>query len=165
MNGLNVAQVKEFIIRPTLAQFPLRYDTEAAVNLLAGTMLVESGGVYIGQLSNGPGIGVCQMEQATHDDCYLTFLSYSENITLYKAVQSFVSPVSLLNLPLHVEMYGNLYYAFAMCRVKYIRSPDPLPAYNDAAALAAYHKAWYNTALGAADVTKNIPLFQEAINA
>lgn len=159
--GLNVAQVKQFIIRPTLAQFPLKYDTEAATNLLAGTMLVETGGVFIAQ-DGGPAIGICQMEQATHDDCYATFLNYPENAAIRIAARAFI-PSSTATASLH--MHGNLYYAFAMCRVKYIRAPAPLPAAVNAYGLAMYHKMFYNTALGATEIDKSVALFQEAINA
>ena len=62
-------------------------------------------------------------------------------------------------------MVWNLRYAVLMARVKYIRAPVPLPDAADAAALSAYHKQHYNTALGQANASANTPLFQQAVNA
>lgn len=160
--GLNVSQIKQYVIRPTLAQFPAKWDSEAAVVLLTGTMLVESTGVYIEQLGGGPAIGVCQMEPATHDDCYNTFLNDAANLELLLAVKSFLAtgPGEALD-----QMHGNLFYAFAMARVKYIRARPALPAATDAVALAEYHKANYNSSLGATVVAASTALFRQAIAA
>jgi hypothetical protein len=162
-NGLNISEVKELIIVPTLKMFPIKWNTAAAINLLAGTMLVESHGVYIEQVGGGPAIGICQMEPATHDDCYNTFLNYTPNADLLRAVQSFIMPSNVLSRL--DQMHGNLYYAFAMARVKYIRVPMDLPAAEDALGLANYHKAFYNTANGATDVSVSEMYFQQAISA
>jgi hypothetical protein len=63
------------------------------------------------------------------------------------------------------QLVGNLPYGAAICRLKYLRAPQALPNPKDAAAMAAYHKQIYNTALGAADFVTNTPLFQQAIDA
>lgn len=163
MSGLNVTQVKTFIIRPTLALLPERWNSEAAVNLLAGTFLVESGGEYIAQLGGGPALGVCQMEPVTHNDCYATFLNYPEQAELRKAVMGLLAPNPASPLD---QLPGNLFYAFAMARVRYIRAPEALPSAADAVGLAGYWKAVYNTAGGAGAVdASHIALFQQAIAA
>jgi hypothetical protein len=162
MSGLNLTQVKALIIRPVLAEFPDRYGTEAAVNLLAGTMLAESGGINLAQLGGGPARGLWQMEQETHDDCYVNFLNFQGQEVLKITVQGFLGAQP--SDPM-VAMCGNLFYACAMARVKYIRSPLALPAATDAVAMADYHKAVYNSAFGSANATANVPLFQAGIDA
>lgn len=162
MTGLNLSQVKAYVIAPVLALFPEQWNSPAAVNLLAGTFLVESSGVYIHQLGRGPALGVCQMEPVTHNDCYATFLDYPQNADLKKVLLGLLAPLPASPLD---QLPGNLFYAFAMARVKYIRAPDALPAANDAAGLAGYHKRFYNTAGGATQVSESVILFQQAVAA
>jgi hypothetical protein len=162
MNGLNVSQIKQNVIIPTLELLtPILYSLDA-VNLLAGTMLVESGGVYIRQLGTGPAVGIFQMEKATHDDCYNTFLNYISQSELKRAVISLLAAEPVLPMD---QLAGNLFYAAAMCRVKYYRCPQALPSATDALGLANYHKTWYNTAAGATVVSESQYLFQQAIEA
>jgi hypothetical protein len=164
--GLNLMQFKYSIVKPVIRMFPAPYNSDAAVNLLTGTALVESGLEDLVQLPNGPALGLWQMEPATHYDCWTHFLDYEKNDELVKIAKS-VTNADDLSLIWYgdLTMVWNLRYACFMARVKYIRAPNALPAADDALALAAYHKTWYNTALGAADVQKNTPLFQEAIDA
>ena len=153
---MNLSEIKHQIIAPTLQEIGLYSDT--ALNLVTGTGLVESGFRVTVQIGGGPALGWFQMEPATHDDCWRNYLRYKTELA--RAVSSLCSgenpSVSLLR--------SNPAYAAAMCRVKYFRVPAPLPP-NNAASLSLYHKRYYNTMQGKADATKNIPLFQEAIDA
>lgn len=158
MSGLSLIQVKKLIIKPVLDAFPARYARP--YNLLLGTLLVESGGVYIKQLGGGPALGPFEMELATHNDCYNNFLRYPANAALLAVVKSTLGSGVFSGA---AAMEGNFYYAAAMARVKYIRVDAPLPSETDAAALAAYHKDWYNTADGATDVSESEALFAQAI--
>ncbi|MXV44376.1 hypothetical protein GS501_04855 [Saccharibacter sp. 17.LH.SD] len=157
MSGLNLSQLKTEIVRPTLKAIGLW--SIAAENLLTGTALVESGGVYLRQLGSGPALGLWQMEPFTHDDCWQNFLNFPAHHSLTDALLAMQShddtPVN--------QLMSNLRYGCAMARVKYLRAPAPLPEATDAAALSAYHKRWYNTENGAADEHTNIPHFLEAI--
>jgi len=157
--GLDLSQIKTQVIEPTLALFPSKWNSPAAVNLLLGTMLVESGGIYVRQVGGGPALGVCQMEPATLQDCYDNFLDFSANAQIKAAVAN----VTVMGLDIVEQLEGNLYYAFAMARVKYIRAVPPLPAANDYVGLANYHKDYYNTSLGATIIGQSQYLFQEAI--
>lgn len=154
--GLHISQFKLLIIRTTLQEIGLASD--AAVNLLLGTALVESGIYFLRQL-RGPALGLWQMEPATHDDCWHTFLN--QKADLAQAVRLIAGRES----PSASLLIGNLPYACAMARIKYLRAPSPLPLATDATALSAYHKQFYNTPLGAADPAKNAAAFQQAINA
>ncbi|MFT9424981.1 MAG: hypothetical protein ABF570_07600, partial [Acetobacter syzygii] len=74
MQGLDLAQFKALLVRPVLAQIGLA--GAAAVPLVTGTALVESGLVWLRQNGGGPALGLWQMEPATHDDCWRNFLAF-----------------------------------------------------------------------------------------
>lgn len=155
--GLDVGQLKREIVQPTLSAIGL--GGIAAVNLMTGIALAESRGTYLCQL-NGPALGLWQMEPTTHDDCWSNFLHALPQAGLSMRIRALLSPEPRL-----IQLVANLRYACAMARVKVLRAPDPLPAATDAAALSAYHKQFYNTALGAANAGANRVLFQAAIDA
>ncbi|WP_415500068.1 hypothetical protein [Acetobacter sp.] len=156
MPGLNISQFKTLVVRPALAQIGL--STDAAVNLLTGTALAESGLVWLAQI-RGPALGVFQMEPATHDDCWRTFLP-SQPI-----LAAWLRQMAGQDMPAATVMVGNLAYACAMARVKYYRAAQLLPSASDASGLSAYHKQHYNTPLGSADAGRNVAVFQQAIDA
>lgn len=156
MSGLDLAQFKALIVRPVVSALG---PGEGAVNLLTGTALVESGLAYLVQI-RGPALGLFQMEPATHDDCWQTWLHY-QNAT----AASLLQVCGLSSPPGAGAMVSNLRYACAMARVKYLRALPSLPDASDAAGLSAYHKQHYNTPLGAANATRNDALFQQAIDA
>ena len=76
MTGLNLSQFKSLIVRPALAGAGL--GGEAAVNLLTGTCLVESGLSWLAQV-RVPALGIVRMEPTTHDDCWVNYLRYQQD--------------------------------------------------------------------------------------
>lgn len=152
---MQLSSIKHEIIAPTLKEIGLYSDT--ALNLVTGTGLVESGYRVTSQYGGGPALGWFQMEPATHDDIWRNYLKYRPELS--DAVSSLCSGEN----PSASLLRSNPSYAAAMCRVKYLRVPAPLPP-NNAVSLSLYHKKYYNTILGKANATKNIPLFQEAID-
>jgi hypothetical protein len=159
MSGIALSQLKYAVVEPALLAIGLAGT--AALNLVTGTALVESGAQYVQQI-NGPALGLWQMEPATEQDCWTNFLGY--NTALAAQVKALLAPYNSVDQRTQ-QLVSNMLYAAAMCRIKYRRAAPPLPAYNDAAGMADYHKSVYNTALGAANVATNTPLFQQAINA
>ena len=153
---MNLSQIKSRAIAPALDRIGL--GGAAAVNLITGTGLVESGYRVTQQIGGGPALGWFQMEPATHDDCWENFLKYRPELA--EKIRGLIYGLN----PVSHMLRNNAAYAVAMCRVKYLRVSEPLPDAN-AAAMAAYHKKYYNTPLGKANAAKNIPLFQEAIDA
>lgn len=136
---LNVAQFRTEIVRPTLNAIGLWSD--AAETLVLGTAIQESRLTYLRQLG-GPARGLYQMEPATHDDIWNSFLDYRDDLA--HRVSALIAPT-----PDSVDqLETNLVYATAMCRVKYLRASEPLPAADDIDGLGAYWKTNYNTALG-----------------
>jgi hypothetical protein len=156
MTGLNLTDLKFRVIEPALLVVGL--SSTAAINLVAGTALVESACQYLVQQGGGPAKGLWQVEEATEQDMWKSYLAY--HASLASLVRSLLAPGETTP-----QLVWNLAYGAVTCRIKYYRSPLALPAYNDAAGMAALHKQVYNTALGAADPTTNTPLFQQAIAA
>lgn len=159
---LDYRQVRKFVAKPAL----MRLDawSQAAENLCMGTAMTESGLVYIDQKDKadkpGPAYGLCQMEAPTHLDLYDTILL--RNKELRRKVLGMVTPFTA-TIPDPGEMVFNMLYAFAMCRVFYMRVPIALPLEGDAMSLAQYHKKYYNTYLGATKVEDSVKHFDYVI--
>ena len=136
---IDPSQLREYVIRPTL--MAIGHGAPAAEELLLGTAIQESGLKYLHQIGGGPAVGLWQMEPTTHDDCYATYLDYRGPLR--------ASIVSLSVTQKAEEMAWNLRYACAMARIKYLRSPLPLPAAGDVEGMAAMWKQCYNSAGGA----------------
>ncbi|GBR19441.1 hypothetical protein [Gluconobacter japonicus] len=159
MTGLDVAQLKHCVVDPTLTGLGL--GGAAAVNLLTGTALAESRGMYLKQVGGGPALGLWQMEPATHDDCWNNFLRFPVGKRLGCLLEEMLAP----DLPRSAQMITNLRYACAMARIRFYRVKEALPGANDPYALSRYHKVHYNTVLGAADPGANAVYFKAALQA
>lgn len=162
--GLDPEQLVLHIIRPVL-QRELGLWSPPAEVLVLGTALTESETKYVDQIDNankpGPAFGLWQMEGRTHADIYRNWLcSHQELKQKVLRLAGYFSG----DFPDPGELVGNLFYACAMCRIHYRRVPASLPSTNDAAAMAAYHKRYYNTAGGKTEVEKSIKHFQFAID-
>lgn len=154
--GIDVEQYRALIVRPALERIQL-WSPPAEVIVL-GSALVESELKYVKQLNGGPACGPHQMEPATHDDIYGSFLIYHPVIRQRVVCLSsswFLKPDAR-------EMIGNWMYAAAMCRVYYRRISAALPRADDVLGMACYWKRYYNTRLGAGTVDKAIPHFEIA---
>ncbi len=119
---MNVDHLIKYIIEPTLHHIDLH--SNAAVQLLAGTALVESNLEYLHQIG-GPARGLYQCEPATHSDVWVNFLAHrkplADKIIMMKPAW-----------PVGDDLLYDAFYATAICRVHYLRDPDPLPPNTDA---------------------------------
>lgn len=150
--GLSPRHLLLHVIRPTLAFITGTDAPEgaatAAEELVLGTAAHESKLRALDQITGradatlGPAFGLWQMERATHDDIWQSYLSYRKPLAarLRDLVCAWPDPV--------VQLATNLCYGAAMARVHYMRVPAPLPPAGNVAAQAAYWKAHYNTAAG-----------------
>lgn len=140
MNGIDAAQLRDLIIRPTLES--LGMYSKAAEQLVLGTACHESEcGQWLKQI-RGPALGIYQMEPATHGDIINNWLVH--NAALYERVMRVVGDGRFSA----DRLVYDLRYATVMCRLHYRRRPEPLPDAGDWAAMAEYHKKYYNTYLG-----------------
>lgn len=136
MSGIAPNDLRLYVIRPVCTVMGLGGD--AVEELLLGTAMQESScGARIVQ-NGGPALGVWQMEPATHDDLWTNFLAF--RIPLADKVSTFLFTA----LPKSVQLIGNLYYACAMARVQYFRSPRPIPSAGDIEGQAELYKVAYN---------------------
>ena len=124
----------------------------AADDLVLGTGAQESHYQFVRQLGGGPALGYWQMEPATHDDCWESYLRYPVRYNLATKIKSLLNG----DPPVANAMVTNPHYAAAMCRIRYLRVHEPLPNYGDVHAYAAYWKQFYNTPLGAGTIQEFI---------
>jgi len=137
--GLNPHQLLEFVIRPALQRLGLW--SEEAEQLVVGTGIQESGLRHLRQIGGGPGLGIWQMEPKTHADIWDNFLRFRTKLGL-----NVLGPYSK---PSHARLVWDLAYGCSMCRIHYLRCPEPLPPSGDIEAQANFWKLHYNTPSGA----------------
>lgn len=150
--------IREYIIRPTLQVVDMWSD--AAEVLVYGTGMVESGFNAIRQ-TTGPALGFYQCEPATYKD-----LGQYIRINFAKGLlDKILSACYYECMPVDpAELMSNIKFATLICRIHYWRVRAKLPNANDANGLASYHKMYYNSAKGKADVERNTEIFQRIIN-
>lgn len=159
--SINKAQLID-LVEDTLIEMAL-YSDEAK-DLVLGTIAQESHfGTYIKQIK-GPAKGIAQIEPYTHDDMWENFIRYKEDIQAY--LFSITSARSRKTyeghqLPDASELVWNLKYSIAMCRVFYLRRPEPIP--KDLVGQAEYYKLHYNTNRGKATVEEYIKNYRRFV--
>jgi hypothetical protein len=153
--------VRKYIIVPTLQITGLHSDS--AEILIYGTGYVETGYDYLVQMGNpkNGGIGFWQDEPSDFNDI-VTWLKNGFNKTMMDRVLSACYYTIMPSDPM--ALASNLKLAVMFCRLHYYRVKQALPEPTDAAGMAQYHKKWYNSSLGAADVDKNTEIFQKIVN-
>ena len=75
---LSSIHLQDRVIAPALDKIDLW--SRAAEELVLGTAIVESGLTYLIQHSDGPALGLWQIEPATHEDLYTNFLNYRPDL-------------------------------------------------------------------------------------
>jgi len=141
-------QLCDYVIRPSLQQVGLH--SKSAEQLLLGTCCVESAiGTYLKQIG-GPALGIYQMEAATHWDCYANYLRYKPDLMAKIRPMIPSGDWDTANqCPQDNLLITDLRYATVMARIKYLRSPVPLPREDDWHECAVMWKSVYNTIHGA----------------
>lgn len=156
---MNLKQMETYVIKPVLEKIDMYSLGAARLILLTG--YVESRYEYVAQIS-GPARSFWQVEPATANDHYTTYLDYRPEL-MDKVLQ-------LRNgeeLGTEFCLATNMAYAVAMARIKYYRSKTPMPAFDDLIAQANFWKETYNTEHGAGTVSQFIemcrPIQQELL--
>jgi hypothetical protein len=161
---MQAKDIHKLIITPTL-QIAGLYSESADI-LIYGTGWVESEYFYkeqIGHPKNG-GLGYWQDEPSDYKDI-ISWLNKPVNRSLLDRILSSCYYTVLPSDPR--VLISNIKYACLICRLHYHRAElnhHELPDSKDAKALAIYHKRWYNSSLGAADIDKNTIVFQRIID-
>ena len=139
---VNANHLRNYVVKVALDHIGLY--SKAAENLIMGTGAQESHLSYLKQIK-GPAVGLFQMEPATYKDIWDNYLAHKPELADLLRSLAGVKPGQIPHVNM---MMGNLYYAAAMCRVYYLRKPEPLPDADDVDGMAAYWKKYYNTHLG-----------------
>ena len=129
------------LIQSTLT--PIGLYSRDAEELLMATAANESHlGEYRRQV-NGPAIGIFQEEPEDFRDIDENFLAYREPL---------LHRIDTLSRSCTVEdLENNDRYAIAICRVHYLRAPEPIPSADDLEGIWNFYKRRYNSADGAAN--------------
>lgn len=136
----------ELVIQPTL--MGIKMYSQAAEQLIAGTIAQESlCGMYLKQQS-GPALGIAMIEPSTHADIHHTYLRFRSDLMSMVYATCGMPWHNIGVIPYDEELIYNLRYAVAIARIKYARVSEKLPAFGDVADQALYWKAYYNSALG-----------------
>lgn len=136
---VDVEQFRDHVVAPALRA--LGMWSPAAERLLLGTALHESGFKYLTQRGGGPARGFYQIEPATEEDVWSSYLAYRPELAARVRALGVDGP-----RPAH--LIDNLSYATAIARLVYFRVPRRLPDADDIDGLARYWKRYYNTARG-----------------
>lgn len=164
---MNVNQFRAEIVAPTLRALDMH--SEAAVRLMVGTALVESGLDYLRQIGGGPALGVFQIEPATARDVLFRYLAMREELRRRVMDWLCYDPLSLTHtLPsggetqLERRLKGDLHLGCVVARLKYWMDPRPLPDASDIPNLGGVWKDVYNTKAGAGTVGKFVSAYHRA---
>lgn len=146
--GIDVTQLENVIIRPSLAAIGLLSDD--AVQLMLLTAANESNlGEFLLQkgIGFGGGIGIYQMQSMTYNMLWDQVIS--GNSALRAKIRLFLG---YEGKPVAQRLVSDLNLASILTRLFYFNIKDPLPKANNIPAMAFYYKRWYNTLLGKATV-------------
>lgn len=138
---ISVGQFRSEVVDPALRFLDLW--SPAAAALVLGTAIQESALTMLRQVGGGPARGLFQIEPATHDDLWASFLRYRPRQEAKLVLLLAPAPDR------DAQLATNLLYAAAVCRLLYFRRPEPLPDASDVDGLARYWKLAYNTPGGA----------------
>lgn len=160
---INITQLRELVVRPTLSYLdPDIPYSEDAVELILMTYVHEGivGNTTYLKQKNGPALSPFQMESVTYHDHWDNFLAYRPPLEdkLDKMLPQDGPVPPEKGMPL--DLVTNLAFAVAMVRVHYYRVPEALPKRKAIKhpdqkddwinAMAKYAKKYYNTELGKA---------------
>lgn len=151
---INIDQFQEYVLVPTLKE--LGFYSKSAEILLLGTAATESHFEYIHQLK-GPALGFYQMEPSTHQDIWLHYLKYREDLS-----ERVFDVCNLRSIPKPEQMISDLRYATVMARIHYLRVAEKLPD-TEIRLLGVYYKKYYNTPEGKGSASKFLSDYERLI--
>lgn len=153
------SEVIKYWIKPALARVKptslfgaMDLTSQGVLDLIAITGQVESRYEHLVQMGGGPALGFWQMEPATFRD-HQAYLKAKKCALLSGAdPEILVRPID----------------AIPVVRLHFFRRPGAIPQPSMGAgypeALAALHKSAYNTAMGKADLSRNIQIVKDYLN-
>lgn len=149
---IDLKELRLAVIRPALQAINL-WCLDAEELLIATCAQETKGGLYLVQETRGGemymkgGLGIYQMEAATHESLWLHRIS---NMPELKS--KIMTYCDFQEKPAAGELVQNLGYASIMTRIFYHGIEEPLPPANNVEAMGVYWKKYYNTVYGAGTV-------------
>lgn len=132
---INLPQIRDSVIIPALTA--IGHVEPSAVRLVLGTGLVESNYQFLMQQNGGPALSYWQIEPVTANSLWDNFLpSHPEVLSGLESLMTSADRI--------VQLVTNDGYAAAMCRIKYLSIPSPLPHVDDLEGMADYWVRYYN---------------------
>lgn len=159
LERMDVNNFRMELVRPALQLCGLW--SEAAENLMIGTALAESNLNFVTQMGNGPALSFFQIEPKTYDDT-VKYLYRNGNLALKDRI---LSACVMEVFPSSKCLTWNIRLAILIARLIYWRRPEKLPEAHDHEGMANYHKKFYNTYKGKADVNESIKIFKKVADA
>ena len=134
-------QWKDNIIIPVLVRLDIAakeqsFLSAAAVNILLGTIAVESNFNWVRQTSGGPGRGFFQIEPDTAQDVLDRTKKFE--LSAWHIIQEFKSTLSVND-----ALVSDISFQCAIARMKYYLIPVKLPDADNLKGLADYWKVYY----------------------
>jgi hypothetical protein len=148
---INLPQVRDHV-KTILGKMGSKFASDDAVELVLTTGIVESGYRYIRQI-RGPARGFYQIEPTTSHDNVVSYLKYRKHL-IPRCAEATCTPIDIWE-DSSVDKWDevletNIAAGIIHCRLKYWRSPGPIPTTTEGK--AGYWKKNYNTDLGAGSV-------------
>lgn len=131
--------------------------SEHAEELVMLTAAAESNLRYVVQIGGGPARSHFQIEKATERDIFDNYLAYRKDLRQRVIELRDLTPLS--SDPLR----DNPLYSAALCRIHYRRVPERLPFKDDVVGMAKYHKKYFNTSQGKAEVMNTVRKYHKYI--
>lgn len=144
-----IEDFRRLVVIPALKDLGEKFHSEAAVELLIGTALVESRlderhqDLNTYRRGKASGIGMFQIQPSTHTDLWRHWLSFQPELA---------KRVSETGQRPHEDLVTDLEYAAKIARLLYAqRQKKGLPAKHDVHGMALTWKRYFNTVEGAGE--------------
>ena len=151
---IHIPQAKDLVKR-ILTKLGSKYASEDAVNLIVGTMIIESRFKYFRQMGDGPARGFAQLEIDSVLDVNQNWLKFRPTM-IDRCVHATFIPkryfVKGSKADWEYLIETNFAAQVVFARLCYWRAPEPLP--STMAQYASYWKRFYNTELGSGEETE-----------
>lgn len=154
-----LSRLENYIVETVLRHLhPYVKYSEGAKRLMFGTSAKESdSGKYVSQIGSGIAKSPWQIEEETFVCTYENFLNYRP--LLKERVDFFNNGEAN-----YKSLTYNPYYACAIARIKYFRSPRAIPHKDDVEGMAKMWRYDYNSTAGAFDNEAAIKKFIKCYN-
>lgn len=153
---------RQLIVDPPLKR--LNMYSESSSNIMMGTAATESHlGKFLMQIDQdgnpvGPALGPYEMEGATHDDIWKTYILRPDKGKLKEELGQYLGGIIGPQ-----RMVWDFRYATVMARLKYWRDSEPLPEAGDIEGLGHIYKRVFNSAGGKGSVEKFVNDYQRFV--